>query len=157
MTEQGAIVSEVFIDADACPVKKEVYRVAERHRVNVKVVANTPMFVPEAAWIELVVVGDGFDAADDWIAAHAGPHDIVVSDDIPLAARCLQKGARVVGSRGRAFTEASIGEALATREMLSQLREHGLIGGGPAPFEPKDRSRFLERFDTFLRAALRQG
>ncbi len=148
-------MSEVFIDADACPVKKEVYRVAARHHVNVKVVANTPMFVPEAASIELIVVSDGFDAADDWIATHAGPRDIVVSDDIPLAARCLRNGARVLGSRGREFTEAAIGDALATREMLSQLREHGLMGGGPAPFEQKDRSRFLERLDALLRAALR--
>ena len=150
-------MSEVFIDADACPVKKEIYRVAERHGVNVKVVANMPMSVPNAAWIELVVVGDGFDAADDWIVEHAGARDIVVSDDIPLASRCLQKGARVVGSRGREFTEASIGEALATREVLSQLREHGLASGGPAPFGQKDRSRFLDRFDTILRAALRHA
>lgn len=148
---------EVWIDADACPVKKEVYRVAERYHVNVKVVANTPMFVPDAAWIELVVVSDGFDAADDWIVAHAGAFDIVVSDDIPLASRCLQKGARVVGSRGREFTESSIGEALATRELLAQLREHGLAGGGPAPFAPRDRSRFLDRFDTIVCAALRRG
>lgn len=148
---------EVYIDADACPVKKEVYRVAERYRVNVKVAANTPMFVPGAAWIELIVVSEGFDAADDWIVAHAGAGDIVVSDDIPLASRCLQKGARVAGSRGREFTEASIGEALATRELLSQLREHGLAGGGPAPFEARDRSRFLDRFNTIIRAALRQG
>jgi hypothetical protein len=122
----------------------------------VRVVANTLMSVPDAAWIELVVVGDGFDAADDWIAAHAGARDIVVSDDIPLASRCLQKGARVVNSRGREFTEASIGGALATREVLSQLREHGLVGGGPAPFEQKDRSRFLDRFDVIICAALRQ-
>jgi len=150
-------MSVVFIDADACPVKKEVYRVAERHGVRVKVVANTPMFVPEMPWIERVAVGDGFDAADDWIAANSGVRDVVVTDDILLAARCLGKGARVIGSRGREFTEASIGEALATREMLSQLREHGLAGGGPAPFEKKDRSRFLERFDAVLRAALKQG
>lgn len=150
-------MSEVYIDADACPVKKEVYRVAERHRVNVKVVANTPMFVPDAAWIELIVVSDGFDAADDWIVVHAGASDIVVSDDIPLASRCLQKGARVVGSRGREFTESSIGEALATRELLAQLREHGLAGGGPAPFEPRDRSRFLDRFDTIVCAAVRHA
>ncbi len=150
-------MSEVFIDADACPVKKEVYRVAERHHVAVKVVANAPMSVPNVPWIELIAVGDGFDAADDWIAEHAGLCDIVVSDDIPLASRCLQKGARVVSSRGREFTEAAIGGALATREVLSQLREHGLVSGGPAPFGQKDRSRFLDRFDALVRAALRQG
>lgn len=129
---------------------------AERHHVNVKVVSNTPMFVPEVAWIELVAVGDGFDAADDWIAEHAGTGDVVVCDDIPLASRCLRNGARVINSRGREFTPASIGEALATRELLSQLREHGLMTGGPAAFEKKDRSRFLERFDAVLNAALRQ-
>lgn len=150
-------MSEVFIDADACPVKKEVYRVAERHGVNVKVVTNTSMFVPDSARIELIVVGDGFDEADDWIVAHAVARDIVVSDDIPLAARCLRKGARVIGSRGREFTEAAIGDALAAREILSQLREHGLMNGGPAPFEKKDRSRFLDRFDALLHAVLRQG
>jgi uncharacterized protein YaiI (UPF0178 family) len=155
--DQEFALSEVFIDADACPVKKEVYRVAERHHVGVKVVANAPMSVPSVQWIELVVVSDGFDAADDWIVEHVRPRDIVVSDDIPLASRCLQKGARVVNARGREFTEAAIGDALATREVLSQLREHGLVSGGPAPFEQKDRSRFLDRFDAILRAALRQG
>lgn len=150
-------MTDVYIDADACPVKKEVYRVAARHHVSVKVVANTPMFVPDAPGIELIVVGEGFDAVDDWIVSHANAHDIVVSDDIPLASRCLQKAARVVGSRGREFTEASIGNALATREILSQLREHGLASGGPAPFEQKDRSRFLDRFEAVIRAALRHG
>ena len=143
----------VYIDADACPVKGETCRVAARHGVGVRVVANTFMAVPAGA--ELVRVGDGFDEADDWIAGNAGPGDVVVTDDIPLAARCLAAGARVVGSRGREFTEASIGDALATREMLSQLREHGLVSGGPAPFGPKDRSRFLDRLDTVLRAVLR--
>ncbi len=145
----------VYIDADACPVKKEACRVAARHQVPVKIVANTSMSVPDTPGVSLVVVGDGFDEADDWIAEHAGPRDVVVTDDIPLASRCLQKGARVVGTRGREFTEASIGDALATREVLSQLREHGLAGGGPSPFGPKDRSRFLDRFDALLRAALR--
>ena len=148
-------MSEVFIDADACPVKKEVYKVAERH--NVKVVANAPMSVPTVPWIELVVVSDGFDAADDWIAEHVAPGDVVVTDDIPLASRCIPTGARVVNARGREFTEAAIGDAMATREMLSQLREHGLVSGGPAPFGTKDRSRFLDKFDTVLRAALRRA
>jgi uncharacterized protein YaiI (UPF0178 family) len=137
-------------------VKKEVYKVAERHHVNVKVVANMPMSVPSVPWIELIVVSDGFDAADDWIAEHACAGDVVVTDDIPLASRCLPQGARVVNCRGREFTEAAIGDALATREVMSQLREHGLVSGGPAPFGPKDRSRFLDRFDAVLRAALRQ-
>ena len=149
------VVTTVFIDADACPVKREVYKVAERHHVPVKVVAGTPMSVPSAPWIELVAVGDGFDAADDWIAEQAGVGDVVVTDDIPLASRCLARGTRVINARGREFTEAGIGEALATREVLSQLREHGLTSGGPAPFGPKDRSRFLDRFDAVLRAAVR--
>lgn len=149
-------MSTVFIDADACPVKKEACRVAARHGVAVKIVANSPMAIPEGR-VELVVVGDGFDAADDWIVENAGPGDVVVSDDIPLAARCLKKGARVVGTRGREFTEEAIGDALATREVLSQLRDQGLVGGGPAPFGPKDRSRFLDRLDTLLRAVLRSA
>ncbi len=146
----------LFIDADACPVKKEAYRVAERHHVQVKLVANASMSVPAVPWIELVLVSDGFDAADDWIVEHARANDIVISDDIPLAGRCIPNGVRVISSRGREFTETGIGDALATREVLSHMREHGLASGGPAPFGPKDRSRFLDRFDALLRAALRK-
>ena len=144
-------MAAVFVDADACPVKNEVYRVAERHGLDVKIIANTSMGVPGVASIELVVVSDGFDAADDWIVEHVGARDIVVSDDILLAARCLPKGAHVINARGHEFTEASIGDALANREFLSQLREHGLASGGPAPFEKKDRSRFLQHFDRLAR------
>jgi hypothetical protein len=147
-------LTTVFIDADACPVKNEIYRVAERCAVPVKVVANTPMWTPDADWVELVVVSDGFDAADDWIVEHVAERDIVVTDDIPLASRSLQKGAKALSPKGRIFTEASIGDALATREMLSQLRDHGLVSGGPAPFQPKDRSQFLQRLDTMVRASL---
>ena len=146
----------LFIDADACPVKKEAYRVAERHHVQVKLVANASMSVPAVPWIELVLVSDGFDAADDWIVEHARANAIVISDDIPLAGRCIPNGVRVISSRGREFTETGIGDALATREVLSHMREHGLASGGPAPFGPKDRSRFLDRFDALLRAALRK-
>ena len=148
---------DIFIDADGCPVKQEVYRVAHRYGLRVTVVANSRIHIPYGNWIELVVVEGQFDAVDDWIVEHVSPRDIVVSDDIPLASRCLQKSARVVSARGREFTEAAIGEALATREVLSQLREHGLVSGGPAPFGQKDRSRFLDRFDAILRAAVRQG
>lgn len=143
---------DIFVDADACPVKDEVYRVARRHGLNVKVIANTSMWVPDTPTVERIVVSDGFDAADDWIVEHVGARDIVVSDDIPLAARCIKKGARVLNAKGRELTETSIGDALANRELLSQLREHGLIGGGPAPFEPKDRSRFLQSLENLVRA-----
>ena len=141
---------EIFVDADACPVKDEICRVAKRHGLNVKVIANTAMWVPDAASVQMIVVSDGFDAADDWIVEHVSARDIVVSDDIPLAARCLKKGAHVLSSKGREFTEASIGGALANREFLSQLREHGLVTGGPAPFEQKDRSRFLQRLENLV-------
>lgn len=144
----------IFIDADACPVKEEVYRVAERLAIPVKVVANAPMHVPRVDWIELVVVGNAIDAADDWIAERAGKNDIVIADDIPLAARCLKVGAYVLTAKGHERTEVSIGGALATREIQSHLREHGAIGGGPAPFQAKDRSRFLQRLDVIARHAL---
>ena len=150
-------MTTIFIDADACPVKDEVFRVARRHGLPVKLVANTAMHIPHASLAEMVTVGEGFDAADDWIVEHAGPADIVVSDDILLAARCLQKGARVLGSKGREFTESSIGGALANREFLSQLREHGLAGGGPAPFEKKDRSRFLQQLENLVCACRKSG
>ncbi len=113
------------------------------------------MRIPEQDWIELVVVDDGFDAADDWIAEHVGESDIVVTADIPLAARCLKKGAAVVGPKGRVYTEASIGDALATREILSHMREHGTMTGGPAPFTKADRSRFLQRLDELVHAKRR--
>lgn len=112
------------------------------------------MRVPESALVELVVVSDAFDAADDWIVEHVTGKDVVVTDDIPLASRCLKKGTQAISPKGRIFTDASIGDALATREMLSQLRDHGLVSGGPAPFQQKDRSRFLQRLDTMVRAAL---
>lgn len=143
----------VFVDADACPVKNEVYRVAERLGLFVKVVANAPMYVPESDRIALVVVGNGMDEADDWIVEHAGQNDIVIADDIPLAARALKKGAFVLTPKGHEHTEESIGSAMASREVLAHLREHGAIGGGPAPFQAKDRSRFLQRLDVIARRA----
>ena len=152
--EIGATV--IFVDADACPVKDEIGRVAKRHGLNVKFVANTGMGVPDIPFVEMIVVGNGFDEADDWIVDRAGTRDIVVTDDIPLAARCLVKGAHVLGSKGREFTEASIGGALANRNFLSQLREHGLATGGPAPFEKKDRSRFLQQLENLV-CACRKG
>jgi uncharacterized protein len=149
-------VLEIFIDADACPVKQEVYRVAQRYGLHVTVVANSRMPVPNWDWIKLVIVEGRFDAADDWIVEHAAANDIVISGDIPLAARCLEKGARVMGLRGDIFTPDSIGDALASRALLAHLRELGTITGGPAPFEDRDRSRFLQRLDETIQR-LRRG
>ncbi len=146
-------MAEVFVDADGCPVKEEVYRVAARHRVPVTLVSNSRMRVPPFEWITLVVVRSGFDVADDWIASHAGQGDVVVTSDIPLADRCLKKGAKALTPKGNAFTLESIGEAMAGRELLAFLRETGTVTGGPAPFSPKDRSRFLHALDEALRSA----
>jgi uncharacterized protein YaiI (UPF0178 family) len=140
----------LFIDADACPVKDEAYRVAARHGLDVIVVANSPMRVPADANIRLQVVSDGFDAADDWIVESAGPGDIVITADIPLADRCLKKGAYVLGNTGRPFTEENIGDALASREISQELREMGVMRGGPAPFQKKDRSAFLQQLDSAI-------
>ncbi len=148
-------MTHIYVDADGCPVKDEIYRVAKRYEVPVTLVANSSMYTPDEAGIELVVVGDGFDEADDWIVEQVSAHEIVITADIPLAARCLEKGARVLGPKGRVFTEESIGGALANREVASQLREHGLMTGGPAPFGKKDRSRFLQRLDDTIHACRR--
>jgi uncharacterized protein YaiI (UPF0178 family) len=137
---------KIYIDADACPVKDEVYRVARRYTMSVKVVANAPLRVPVGSLFELVVKA-GFGAADDWIAEQAGAGDIVVTADIPLAARCLDAGALVLDPKGRRFSENDIGSALALRDLLDELRQGGTITGGPAPMTPKDRSRFLSKLD----------
>jgi uncharacterized protein YaiI (UPF0178 family) len=144
-----------YIDADACPVKAEVYRVAGRYGALVKVVANSFMMVPTDPLIERVVVDTGADMADDWIAERAGPGDIVVTADIPLAGRCLKAGAQVIGPRGDSFTEESIGSALAGRAVMEHLRSMGEITGGPKPFHPKDRSRFLQTLDAAVQKARR--
>ena len=141
----------LFVDGDGCPVKEEVYRVARRHRLRVVVAANSWMRVPGDALVELKVVGRAFDAADDWIAENATDRDLVITADIPLAARCLESGAIVLGHKGRRFTEDSIGDALASRELMSQLRDMGVVSGGPRPFEKKDRSRFLHGLDEAIR------
>jgi hypothetical protein len=145
-------MTHIYVDADGCPVKEEVYRVAKRYDVPVTLVANAWMRTPAQAGVEFVLVSDGFDAADDWIVEEVAANDIVITTDIPLAARCLQKGARVLGPKGRLFTEETIGDALAHREMASQIREHGMISGGPSPFSNKDRSRFLQRLDETIHA-----
>lgn len=146
---------KILVDADACPVKTEVCRVAQRHALPVIFVANSRMTVPLGGSVRLQVVGGRFDAADDWIVEQTEAGDVVISDDIPLASRCLEKGAWVLSPKGRPFTEDNIGDALATREILSQLREGGVVTGGPAPFDRKHRSRFLEAFEVILRAARR--
>lgn len=146
----------IFVDADACPVKQEVYRVAGRCQLNVTLVANVRMRIPKERWIALEVVADGFDAADDWIVAHVQPEDIVITADIPLARRCLQKGARVIGPTGKPFTENNIGSAVATRGLLSELREAGEITGGPPPLTKRDRSRFLQQLDTVIQSIRRE-
>lgn len=145
----------LYIDADACPVKDEAYRVAARHGLMVTLVANRFIAVPRDDAIRLQVVGDGPDAADDWIADHVEADDVVVTADIPLAARCLAKGAAVIGTTGKPFTKDSIGAALASRELMSHLREIGEITGGPRPFAPKDRSRFLQELEHAVARAKR--
>ncbi len=142
----------IFIDADGCPVKEEVYRVARRYGVGVTVVANAWMRTPEEDGFEFVLVEGDFDAADDWIAERVGEDDVVITGDIPLADRCLKRGARVLGLRGREFTEDSIGEALASRELLSNLRDLGIQTGGPPPHDKRARSRFLQKLDEMVRS-----
>jgi len=144
----------IYVDADACPVKDEVYRVARRYAIRVAVVANAPLRVPSDPLIELVVRA-GFGAADDWIAGQAGPGDIVITADIPLAARCLAKEALVLDPKGRPFTDNDIGAALAMRGLMEELRQGGAMTGGPAPMTPKDRSRFLSRLDEAVNAVRR--
>ena len=142
----------IFIDGDGCPVKEEAYRVAKRYGLKVVLVSNSRMATPPEDWLEAVVVDGQFNAADDWIVGHVGANDIVITGDIPLASRCLEKDARVLAPAGRLFTKESIGEALSRRELLSHLRDLGTITGGPAPFEKRDRSRFLQRLDETIQA-----
>lgn len=148
---------KIHVDADACPVKGEVARVAARYGLRVDFVANSRMAIPEGELFELVVVGRGnLDAADDWIAERAGPGDIVITSDIPLADRSLKKGASVIGSNGVPFTAASIGMAMANRELMSNLRAMGEITGGPKPMAPRDRSRFLSALDEAIQKISRR-
>jgi hypothetical protein len=147
----------IFIDADACPVKDEIYRVAGRYNLKVYVVANTPILVPRAAGLERVVVGTGPDVADNWIAERVGRGAIVVTSDVPLASRCVTKGAEVLAPTGRPFSETSIGMALATRNLMDQLRSAGQTTSGPPPFGPRDRSRFLSALDNVVSRLKRSG
>ncbi len=146
----------IFVDADACPVKQEVYRVAGRYSLQVTLVANSWMRVPNKRGITLEVVGDGFDAADNWIVEHAQPRDIVVTADILLASRCLKEGALVIGPTGKPFTDDNIGQAVATRDLLSELRDTGEITGGPPPLKQRDRSDFLQKLDEVIQSIHRK-
>ena len=147
----------IYIDADACPVKQETYKVAKRHALVVTVVANQWMDMPNDPRVRLEVVGDGFDAADDWIAERAGRGDIVISDDIPLAARCIARGARVLTGRGGIYDEQSIGSALAQRGLMQYLREAGAVSGGQRPFQDKDRALFIQELDRLVHAVRKHG
>lgn len=145
----------IYIDADACPVKQEVYRVANRCGLEVTLVANSWMRIPDGPRVRLKVVSDGFDAADDWIVENVQPHDIVITADILLAERCLKKTARVIGTTGKPFTEETIGQTVATRNLLSELREEGMITGGPKPLQQADRATFLQQLDNIIQSIRR--
>jgi uncharacterized protein YaiI (UPF0178 family) len=147
---------EIFVDGDGCPVKDETYAVAARYGVPVTLVANARIGVPAGLGIEMVVVDQGPDAADDWIVENVRPGDVVVTADVQLAARCVRAGARALGTQGRVFSEDSIGDLLATRDLKAQLREAGVMSGGPRPIAAKDRSRFLEKLDQLVQLGLRE-
>jgi len=150
-------VPRIFVDADGCPVKEEACRVGQRYHLEVTLVSNAWMRVPEGDHIELIIVDGGFDAADNWIVEHAEANDIVITTDIPLAARCVEKNVLALSPKGRIFTESAIGGDLANREFSSQMREHGMMTGGPAPFSKRDRSLFLQKLDQLIQASLRAG
>jgi hypothetical protein len=141
----------IYVDADACPVKDEIYRVAARHGLPVSVVANGFIRVPQDPRIERVAAGSAADAADDWIAERAGANDIVITADIPLASRCVKAGAQVIAPNGKPFTADSIGMTLAVRNLMHDLRSAGEVTGGPRPFEPRDRSAFLAALEQAIR------
>lgn len=148
---------EIYVDADACPVKDEVFRVAARHGLHTYVVSNSFMMLPRDPAIERVIVSDKFDAADDWIGERARRGAIVVTTDVPLAHRCVTAGADVIAPNGRPFTPASIGMVLATRNLMADLREAGAITGGPKPFDKRDRSAFLSALDLAIVRLKRAG
>jgi uncharacterized protein YaiI (UPF0178 family) len=159
---RGVTQISIYIDADACPVKQEVYRVAERHALKgtalkVFVVTNSPIAVPHDPMIERVVIGAGMDEADNWIAERAVRGDIVITADVPLASRCVKAGADVIAPNGRAFTEESMGMTLATRNLMDSLRSAGEITSGPKPFAPRDRSSFLSALDQTIVRLKRAG
>ncbi len=148
-------MTEIFVDGDACPVKDEIYAVGARLGLAVIVVANQRIHVPKDLGVEMILVEAGPDAADDWIAEEIRESDVVVTADIPLAARCLEVGAFALGTNGREFTSESIGGALATREIKVHVRETGVMTGGPSPLSNRDRSRFSNMLDQVVHRAMR--
>lgn len=147
----------IYIDADACPVKDETYRVAARHRIKVFLVANAYIAVPRDVEVERVIVPAGLDVADDWIAERVEEGDLVITADVPLAARVVAKGAEAIGPTGKPFTASSIGMQLATRNLMADLREAGEVTRGPRPFSPRDRSEFLQSLDRAIQRLKRKG
>jgi len=143
---------KILVDADSCPVKQEVFRVAERYSLKVIIVANSAINCPAEDWIEVKVVNGQLDAADDWIVENILKNDIVITADIPLASLSIKKGARVLSPRGSLFSESSVGNALATRDLMTHLRDIGLKTNGPSAFDKKDRSRFLQSLDALIQA-----
>jgi uncharacterized protein YaiI (UPF0178 family) len=148
-------MTKIFVDADGCPVKDEVYKVAERYKMKVILVANKWLNIPTNPLFEMRVVSGDFDAADDWIVENAVEKDIVITADILLAERCLKKNSRVLGNKGEEFTEDNIGSAVASRELMQNLRHMGEIRGGPAPMDKKDKSRFLGTLDQIIQSLKR--
>ena len=151
------VMTTIYLDADGCPVKDEVYRVAERYKLSVILVANKRLNLPINPLLEMVVVTGAFDAADDWIVENSKPNDIVVTTDILLADRCLKKSVRALDPKGVEFTPDSIGSAVANRELMQELRQSGEIHGGPAPMDKKARSRFLSKLDEIIQFIKRRG
>ncbi len=145
---------KILVDADASPVKQEVFRVARRYGIKVALVANSPMVTPQEDWLEMVIVCNQLDAADDWIVDHLDQNDIVITGDIPLASRSLKKGARALSPKGLVYTENSIGNMLATRDLMTHLRDIGISTTGPAAFSKQDRSRFLQELDKLIQKIL---
>lgn len=155
LTENG--LPDIYVDADACPVKPEVCKVARRYRLNVILVANARMRVTDPDVARLVIVNGDFNAADDWIAEQVSAGDVVITADIPLASRCVKRGAKVLAPTGHEWSDTNVGHALATRDLLSELREAGAMLGGPPPFQPRDRSRFLHSLDRIIQELRRGG
>ncbi len=153
---QDTPITRIYVDADACPVKDEIYRVAIRHGLKVAVVAGSFIRVPQDPLIERIAAGSGMDAADDWIAERARKGDIVITSDIPLASRCVKAGAEVIAPNGKPFSEQSIGMTLAVRNLMTDLRSSGEVTGGPRSFAPRDRSTFLSALDQTIRRIQRQ-
>ena len=157
LPQMGRDVLEIYVDADGCPVKEEVYRVAGRYGLKVWVVANGWLRVPDDPLVARVTVGEGLDRADDWIAERIGSGDVAITADVPLADRCVKRGARAIAPAGRPFTEASIGADLASRNLMTALREAGEIRGGGRPFTKQDRSRFLGALDAAIQGIRKTG